>query len=121
MKAIRGKRVMVAEDEALVAEMLTSMLEDSGCIVVGPAFTFDEALSLAETETGLDLAVLDINLGGRSVDAVAVVLRKKAVPLIFATGYGAEADGTARDAVVIAKPYTQDRLELALESALSAR
>lgn len=60
-------------------------LEDAGARVVGPAHTLDEALNLA-AEEGLSAAVLDLRLGGRSADGVAVILTRRGIPFLFYSG-----------------------------------
>jgi CheY-like chemotaxis protein len=99
------RRVLVVEDESLVAMLLEDILADCGCEVIGPAANVADALSLVDAG-GVDLAVLDVNLGaGATSFPVADALKALAVPFIFVTGYGAggvRAD--LRDAPVIPKP-----------------
>src|ERR1700740_1769630 len=83
-----GRRVLVVEDEMMIAMLVEDMLSELGCVVVGPAHALDAALELARAESGLDAALLGGNLGGQPVFAVADVLREKGVPAIFSTGYG---------------------------------
>lgn len=116
VKPFDGKRVLVVEDEAIVATMVEEMLRELGAIVVGPASTIKNALVLASTD-GLDAAVLDVNIRSERVDPVADTLRARHVPLVFATGYGASST-CARNSPVIEKPYTSEKLANALESAL---
>ncbi len=59
-----GKRVLVVEDESLVAMLIEGLLEECECSIVGPCSTFEKALEAARTET-FDLAVLDVNLRGK--------------------------------------------------------
>ena len=118
MNMLAGKTILVVEDEALVAEMIVDMLVGLGAAVIGPASTFAMALALAESE-GIDAAVLDINLRGERVDPIADRLKARGVPVLFATGYGVAAGVYCRDAPVIDKPYTQERLVSALMRALA--
>lgn len=118
MNMLAGKTILVVEDEALVAEMIVEMLVGLGATVIGPATTFAMALALAESE-GIDAAVLDINLRGERVDPIADRLKARGVPVLFATGYGVAAGVYCRDAPVIDKPYTQERLVSALMRALA--
>jgi CheY-like chemotaxis protein len=115
---LAGKTILVVEDEALVAEMLVDMLVGLGAAVIGPATTFAMALEFSESE-GIDAAVLDINLRGERVDPIADRLRARGIPVLFATGYGVAAGEHCRDAPVIDKPYTQERLASALMRALA--
>jgi CheY-like chemotaxis protein len=118
MSEFERKRILIVEDEAIVADMLQMMLEELEVLVVGPASTIAEALDLAEAEP-LDAAILDVNLRGHKVDPVAETLRRRRVPLLFATGYGEGAAETARGSPIIAKPYTKERLAAALAACLS--
>lgn len=100
---LSGKRILVVEDEFIVAAMIGDILEDEGAEVVGPAGTLGEGLELGSVET-LDAAVLDWNLGGEPGDPVARLLRERGVPFVIATGYGAVQDEFS-DIVVLSKPY----------------
>lgn len=83
-----GLRVLVVEDEHLVAMALCDDLEESGALVVGPASTVENALRCVADEP-LDLAVLDIKLQSQMVFPVADALTGKGVPFLFTTGYDA--------------------------------
>ena len=99
------KRVLVVEDESIVAMLLEDVLADCGCEMVGPATNVAEALRLIDGG-GLDLALLDVNLGaGATSFPVAEALKARSVPFVFVTGYGV--DGVRpdlRDAPVVPKP-----------------
>jgi CheY-like chemotaxis protein len=97
--------------------MVEDMLAELGAVVVGPAATVERGLQLAEREE-IDAAVLDVNVRGEHVGRVADALRARSIPIVFATGYGSGAGTTARGAPLIDKPYTQEKLVGALESAL---
>ncbi len=75
----------------------------------------------AATVANLDAAVLDVNIRDERIDPVASALRKRGIPLVFATGYGDSISGLATGAPVIEKPYTQDRLAAALHAALAGQ
>jgi CheY-like chemotaxis protein len=114
-----GRRVLVVEDEMMIAMLVEDMLAELGCSVVGPAHALDAALELARTELGLDVAVLDVNLGGQPVFAVADALREKGVPAIFSTGYGdAGLREIDRGSQVLQKPFRAGDLAKALNAAL---
>jgi CheY-like chemotaxis protein len=115
---LAGRKVLVLEDEPVVAMLVEDMLVELGCIVVGPASRLDDALAMAEREE-LDLAVLDINLGRVDSFPVAEILRQRSVPFIFATGYGDRATPFPA-APVVAKPYRADDLYAALQLAAAA-
>lgn len=82
---IAGRRILIVEDEILVAGELADDIEEMGGLVAGPAYTVSDALELAETED-FDAAILDITLNGREVFPVSDVLRRRGVPFIFHTG-----------------------------------
>ena len=107
MRPLQGKRVLLAEDEAILAMSVEDMLVQLGCTVVGPALSASEAQGLAEREP-LDGAVLDINMGDGPNFATAHVLKARRVPICFATGYGpAGLPAEYRDVPVLQKPYTE--------------
>lgn len=118
---LRNARVLVVEDEVLVAALLEERLEGLGCQVVGPASSVGEALELLEAED-IDAAVLDVNLAGEKVFPVADSLAARDIPFVFATAYGAS--GVAdrhNERAVLDKPYHARALEHALRSALQTR
>jgi CheY-like chemotaxis protein len=83
-----GRRVLVIEDEMMVAMLLKDILADLGFTVVGSAARVEHALALIEAAGALDAAVLDINLNGQMSYPVADALVARGVPFLFATGYG---------------------------------
>jgi DNA-binding response OmpR family regulator len=117
MPWLRGKRVLVVEDEALIAVMVEDMLLDMGSEVVGPAATIEQALDLARREA-IDAAVLDVNVRGERIDPVAEALMARGVPVLFATGYGEVRLASGVPVTVIDKPYTQDKLARGLAAAM---
>lgn len=104
---LTGLRVLVVEDEMMVAMLMEDMLADLGCIVVGPISRLDEAMeSISELE--LDCAVLDVNLGDQSVFPLADLLRERGLPYAFATGYGdAGLRPVDKGAPVLQKPFRE--------------
>lgn len=111
-------RVLIVEDESLVAMMIEDVLMDMGHEVAGIAGRLDEALRLAGSlET--DFAVLDLNLNGERTDPVAAALRSRGVPFVFATGYGVA--GVSEDwsgVPVVQKPFQPSELLAAINMAL---
>jgi PAS domain S-box-containing protein len=106
-----GKRVLLVEDEMLVAMMMKDMLTDLGFSVVGPFSRIAEALPVAKSDD-LEAAVLDINLNGELVYPVAEALVTRGVPVVFVTGYGAESiDGRFAEVPVLQKPIERQVLE----------
>ena len=85
--SLQGRRVLVVEDEYMLAEDLREALESQGAEVVGPVPTVAEALDLLRREPAPHMAILDINLGGEMVYPVADALRARGIPFLFATGY----------------------------------
>jgi CheY-like chemotaxis protein len=84
-----GMRILVVEDEALIAIDIEAQLRLLGGVVVGPEGRLDRALELAET-VPLDGALLDINIRGGVVFPVAEVLLARGVPVLLSTGFGPE-------------------------------
>src|SRR5215213_8423994 len=120
---LRDKRILVVEDEALVAMLIEDELLEAGARVVGPAASAGEALRLIETaaDGGLSAAVLDINLAGEAVRPVADRLAALGVPFLFATGYGEGCDtGGHATARVLRKPFGPRTLIDAVEALASA-
>jgi DNA-binding NtrC family response regulator len=85
-KPLAGKRILVAEDEGLIALELERILEDFGCEVVGPLASVDEVLENAE-RGGFDGALLDVNLRGRQIFEILPALQKLGLRLIITSGY----------------------------------
>ncbi len=97
-------RVLVVEDEAIIAMLVEDMVLEFGSEVVGPVAKLDQALNLARNAE-LDAAILDINVGGAVTFAVADVLQERSIPFIFATGYEAWAiPETYADVPLCVKP-----------------
>jgi CheY-like chemotaxis protein len=116
---LEGRRVLIVEDEALVAMLLETMIEDMGCRPVGPVGTIDEALDVVANDGALDVALLDVNVAGRDVFPVAEALTAKGVPFVFSTGYG---EGGLADAwrghPTVQKPFTEAAIRDALRRSL---
>jgi CheY-like chemotaxis protein len=87
---LEGCRVLVVEDEYMLARDLSQSLEDAGACVLGPLRSVDDALKLLRGEQDVDGAVLDLNLCGQLVFPVADALAIRGVPFVFATGYNRE-------------------------------
>ena len=116
--ALSGKRVLVVEDESLVAMLLETILEDVGCTPVGPASTVDAALAAVADET-LDAALLDVNVAGRQVFPVAEALKARGVPFVFSTGYGEGGlPDEWRGQPTLQKPFTEAAVRDALIKAM---
>jgi CheY-like chemotaxis protein len=117
---LQGVRVLLVEDEALVAMLMEDMLADHGCSVIATAPRLDEALSHANNSSlDFEVAVLDLNLAGESTFAVASVLKARSIPFVFATGYGAGGLPLEwRDRPTLQKPFTATDVIAALSKAM---
>jgi CheY-like chemotaxis protein len=85
--SLRACRVLVVEDEYMLAEELRTELENAEAVVIGPVAHLDEAIRLIRSEARIDGAVLDVNLGGDSAYPAADLLVARGVPMVFTTGY----------------------------------
>jgi CheY-like chemotaxis protein len=105
-----GARVLVVEDESLLAETLCDLLQDAGCEPVGPAATVAAALRLIELG-GIDVALLDIRLRQETSFPIAHVLRQRGIPWLFLTSYAQhQLPDDLSDALVIEKPFSPSAL-----------
>lgn len=105
LPALRDKRVLVVEDEDLVARELRHDLEDMGAHVLGPVPSVAMALAMLAQADAIDGAILDIDLRGETVFPVAGALHERHVPFVFWTGYDAPAlPGAFDDAPCLRKP-----------------
>jgi CheY-like chemotaxis protein len=84
---LAGCRILVAEDETIIAVLIEELLDAEQCITVGPYFHLGEALRAAQTED-IDLALLDVDLCGESVYPVAEELARRNIPFLLFSGYG---------------------------------
>ncbi|MEQ7872639.1 response regulator [Sphingomonas sp. ASV193] len=113
-----SRTILIVEDEPLIAMMLEDFLDSLGHKVAGVCETVDEGLG-AVAAGGFDVAILDVNLKGRSVWPVASALRDKDIPFVLASGGHVEPPPAEFAAVpLIDKPYTVDRVSPAIEAAL---
>lgn len=103
---LRGKRILIVEDEYFIASDLTRMLGDHGAMVVGPFGSLDAGLAVLEDDEPIDVAVLDVNLDGAYSYPIAELLTARGVPFVFVTGYDSWAMPSAyRDAPCLAKVF----------------
>ena len=87
---LSGLRVLVVEDEMLVSLLIEEMLTDHECAIVGPFATVAPAVEAART-LAIDVALLDVNVGGSKVYPVADALTERHIPFLFLSGYGQNA------------------------------
>lgn len=117
---LAGKRVLVIEDELLVALLVEDMLSDAGCIIVGPFGRVQEALAAAKAEM-IGVALLDVNVANEKVFPVAYALEERGIPFLFLTGYGEAALPRDRpDWEACAKPFQPDQLAARLARKVKA-
>ncbi len=115
---LTGIRILVVEDEFLVASLIQNILENAGCVVSGPVPRLAEAVDVAETDT-CDAAVLDVNLAGKRVFPVAEILSRRHIPFIFVTGYGtASLPQEHHGRPTIRKPFRNEELVNAVSKLL---
>jgi DNA-binding response OmpR family regulator len=120
-RLLEGLRVLVVEDNLLLAEVTRLLLEDSGCEVVGPAGRLHRGLKLARNEA-IDGAILDINLHGEMSFPIAEVLSTRNVPFLFVTGYEDRSivPIAFRSAPRLDKPVTDEQLLEAMTATFTA-
>ena len=110
LKRLEGKRILVIEDEPMLAMDIAGELEAAGAYVIGPAGNAAAALSLIE-QYRFDGALLDANLGGHPVDNIAALLARKNIPFVFVSGYNRGSLPTLFDQVeLLSKPFDANRL-----------
>jgi CheY-like chemotaxis protein len=115
---LRGIRVLVVEDEGLVAMLIEELLEDLGCTIAGSACTLAEAMELAR-RGDFDFALLDVNLAGEKVEIVAEELDRRDIPFAFASGYGRTGLPVAfQSRPIVQKPFRQQQLAAVIRDAL---
>ena len=116
---LQGVRVLVVEDEYLVAILIEEILESAGCTVMGPIPRLREALDAVDHDD-YDAAVLDVNLAGERINPVADALSERNVPFLFVTGYGANAlPSEYAERPHICKPFRMAELIGALSSVVN--
>ncbi|MFL6735206.1 MAG: response regulator [Sphingomicrobium sp.] len=114
MNVLQGKRILLVEDEAIIAFAMEDILADLGCEVIGPALRLEDAKVLAGSDR-IDAAILDVNLNNLRSYPVAEVLERRGVPFLFATGYDNEGiEWSGRPAELLPKPYRREQVEAAL-------
>ncbi len=116
---LRGRRVLVVEDNFLIAGAVCDALEAIGAVSLGPIGQVDEALRfLAASRGGIDFAVLDVDLHGEKSYPIADALVARGLPFVFTTGYSADAvDAAYRDYPRCNKPFNERDLFAALLAA----
>ena len=117
-------KILIVEDEMIIAEHLTMLLESMDYVVVGSAINYNEAIGLLETESP-DLVLLDISLGGKKdgVNVAETINERFKLPIIFTTSHSDEATieraKKVNPANYLLKPFQKEQLFTAIELALS--
>lgn len=108
---LHGRRVLIVEDELLVAMELESLLEEQGCLVLGPASSVRAALEAVAAD-GPDAVLLDLNLHGERSTPIAEMLAARGIPYVIASGYEVQGfpESVIRNAPSIRKPVDHHRL-----------
>ncbi len=115
-----GRRVLIVEDEAMIAMLLELVLQNADCAVVGPAASVGSALRLIERQK-LDAAVLDFRLGDDDSGEIMDLLDQRGVPFLLMTGQSmADLPAKLRHLNLLAKPFEPEALVEAVEKILSA-
>ncbi|HEY8613832.1 MAG TPA: response regulator [Roseomonas sp.] len=123
VSGIEGRRILVVEDEALIAMLVEESLHGGGAQVVGPALCVDEALRLineASAQGAIDAAVLDVRLRDSTVLPVADRLAALGVPFVFTTGYYNVGTNVHASAPLLVKPFSPEDLIAALAGLVKA-
>ena len=120
LATLLGKRILLVEDELLIAMLIEETLEEAGCVVVGPFSRLGEALRAAGAEI-VDAALLDVDLAGEKVYPAAELLARRGVPFLLLSGHGDKALPCDRQHWRhLGKPFNQADLLCALAGLVSA-
>jgi PAS domain S-box-containing protein len=115
-----GRRVLLVEDEALVAMMIQECLTECGHSIIGPISRASEAVQAAHNGD-YDAAILDINLGDGTAYPVAEIVAARGIPFVFVTGYGADTvDARFGGVPVLQKPIERQSLERLFVAGINA-
>ena len=119
MRQLTGRRILVVEDEAIIALLMEQVLLDAGATVLGPAYSLADALAMLAANKP-DAAVLDMNLNGFSAAPVADSFAARGIPFVVVTGYDKSAVPLRHAGMpVLDKPYDPDELVAVLVTLLS--
>lgn len=116
---LKGRKILLVEDEMMVAMLLEAVLENEGCTVISVGHL--ERATLLATERAIDAAVLDVNLHGKRSYPVADALAARGIPFVFSTGYGdVDLQRLYPSRPVLAKPYRPENLIATLLDLIAA-
>ena len=117
-RIFEGRRILIVEDEPLLAMELETNLNALGCKTLRSAATLNAAKA-AIGDSGCDAALVDVNLGGRQADELAVALTRKNIPFAFVTGYGREGlPAGFKEVAILSKPFAKEELLVVLAQLL---
>ena len=121
-RELQGLRILIVEDNFLVADMISDVLADRGCEVVGPVPSLERGSKLAREEL-LDGAVLDVNLAGELSFPIARTLTEREIPFLFLTGYDDKSavPEVFRAAQRLSKPFDYEVLVTIIRQSFGAR
>ena len=109
---VDGLRLLLVEDEYLLAAQLAEILEELGAEIVGPVGSVEDALQLLDHDDHIDIGILDVDLRGETTEPIADLLTDRGVPFVFASGYARDMlPALHRDAPLCGKPI--DPMQLA--------
>lgn len=116
-----GRRILIAEDETIVALFLEDVLSELGHEVAGVVSRVDEAMARAK-DGSFDVAILDVHLAGKDVFPFADALAEQGIPFVFATGYGEQGlPDRYRDRPTLEKPFRPEDLAATIAALTSTR
>jgi CheY-like chemotaxis protein len=116
---LAARRILIVEDEVIIAMMIEDFLVELGWVVLGPAARREQALAMVR-DADIDAALLDVNLNGGDSFAVADILSQRHIPFVFATGYGSAGVADRFQGVpTLTKPFARDKLDRALRQAMA--
>jgi CheY-like chemotaxis protein len=115
---LEGKRILIVDDEFMIALMAEEIVRDLGATPVGPAASVAEAMSFAKSG-GVDAALLDVNLNGAASEPVARELARQNIPFVLVTGYGSVSWADPAT-LVLTKPYDGRAIARALSQVFAA-
>lgn len=119
--SLQDRRILIVEDEYMLADELRTALSNAGANVAGMVGTVGDALDELDAQAPFDAAVLDVNLAGDSVFPVADRLAERRIPFVFTTGYDASAiPARFRGIVRFEKPVEMRRLLQVIEDVIDA-
>jgi PAS domain S-box-containing protein len=117
-RIFEGRMILIVEDEPLLAMELETNLNALGCKTLRSAATLNAAKA-AIGDSGCDAALVDVNLGGRQADELAVALTRKNIPFAFVTGYGREGlPAGFKEVAILSKPFAKEELLVVLAQLL---